>query len=71
MHKNMGSTDRKIRGGLAVLLLLAAWVLGFGTIGGVIAIVLAIVMVATAATEFCPLYAAFHLNSGHRASGAH
>ena len=71
MHKNMGDTDRKIRGGAAALLVLVAWAVGFSTIGGVIAIVLATVMAGTAAVGFCPLYTPFHINTGHRASGAH
>jgi hypothetical protein len=71
MHKNMGDTDRKVRGVAAALLLLVAWAVGFGTIGGVIAVVLATVMVGTAAVGFCPLYAPFHINTGHRASRAH
>jgi len=71
MHKNMGDTDRKVRGVATALLLLVAWAVGFGTIGGVIAVILAIVMAGTAAVGFCPLYAPFHIDTGHRASGAH
>jgi hypothetical protein len=71
MNKNMGDTDRTVRGVAAVLLLLVAWAVGFGTIGGAIAIVFAIVMAGTAVVGFCPLYAPFHIDTGHRASGAH
>jgi hypothetical protein len=66
MNKNMGETDRKIRGFvLAPLLLVAAWLFGFATIGGVVSIVLAAVMAGTAAIGFCPLYAPLHLSTRH------
>jgi hypothetical protein len=64
MHKNMGGTDRKIRGfALAPLFLVAAWLFGFATVGGVVSIVLAAVMAGTAAVGFCPLYAPLHVNT--------
>jgi hypothetical protein len=67
MHKNTGDIDRKIRGlVVAPLLLVAAWLFGFATIGGVISIVLAAVMVGTAAVGFCPVYQLLHVNTaGH------
>ena len=70
MHKNMGDTDRKLRGVAAALLLLAAWALGFGTIGGVVAIVFAMLMATTASIGFCPLYVPFHITTDHRPSHA-
>ncbi len=71
MHKNMGDTDRLVRGAAAVLLLLAAWALGFATIGGVVAVVLAIVMAVTASVAVCPLYMPFHIRTDHRSVHAH
>ena len=67
MSENMGQTDRTVRGLLAapVLVIAAFWV-GVGTVMGVIAMVLAVVMVATALVGFCPLYVPFHLHTnGH------
>ncbi len=71
MTKNMGNTDRKVRGFLVapVLVILALWT-GIATVTGVIAIVLAVVMVGTAVVGFCPLYVPFdlHTNGRHRAA---
>ena len=67
MSQNMGHTDRRVRGFLAapVLVIAALWV-GIATVVGVIAMVLAVVMVATALVGFCPLYVPFHLHTnGH------
>jgi hypothetical protein len=69
MVKNTGAIDRRIRAFvIAPLLLLAGWALGFGTIGGVIATVLAAVMVGTATLGFCPLYLPLHINTDHEAA---
>jgi len=65
--KNMGPVDQITRGVVAVVLVIAAVVAGFGTVGGVIALVLAGVLLATATTSFCPLYRALHLNTRRRA----
>lgn len=70
MTKNMGDTDRKIRGFVAApALLVVAWAIGFGSIGGVIATVLAAVMVGTAAVGSCPLYLPFHIDTDRRRAG--
>ena len=68
MNQNMGTTDRLVRAILvAPALLGAAAVAGFATVLGVIAIGLAVVMLATAAVGFCPLYVPLHLHTnGHR-----
>ena len=69
MKPNMGITDRRIRAFVvAPLLLVLAWLAGFGTIGGVIATILAVVMVGTAAVGSCPLYLPLHINTDHHAS---
>lgn len=70
MRLNMGSTDRAIRAFLVAPLLVAlAWWLGFGTVGGVLAAVLAVVMLGTAAVGSCPLYLPFHISTCHEAEG--
>ena len=68
MKPNMGITDRRIRAFVvAPLLLVLAWLAGFGTIGGVIATILGVVMVGTAAVGSCPLYLPLHINTDHHA----
>ena len=67
MKQNMGTADRIIRAVVvAPVLLVIAYVVGFATVVGVIATVLAVVMLATAAVGFCPLYVPFHLHTDHR-----
>jgi heme/copper-type cytochrome/quinol oxidase subunit 4 len=72
MKKNMGDMDRKIRGFVvAPILLVVALVVGLGSVGGVIAVVLAAVMAGTAAVGTCPLYLPFHLSTNHRMQTDH
>jgi uncharacterized membrane protein len=67
MKQNMGTTDRIIRAVVvAPVLLVIAYMVGFTSVVGVIATVLAVVMLGTAAVGFCPLYAPFHLHTDHR-----
>ena len=71
MKKNMGGMDRRLRGFiLAPVLVLVAWAIGFGTVGGIIALVLAAVMAGTAAVGSCPLYLPFHVDTGEHARHA-
>lgn len=70
MTKNMNTLDRALRAVVvAPLLVIAALFVGAGTILGVVLLVLAAVMLATAAVGFCPLYALFHLNTRRPAAG--
>ena len=56
MKGNMGAADRAARVILAALgWWLAAW-LGYATAGGVIVLVVAGILVVTAAVGYCPLY---------------
>ena len=65
MTKNMSILDRRLRGFLvAPLLVIAAFLVGAGSVAGIVLFVLAAVMVATAATGYCPLYALYHRFSG-------
>jgi Protein of unknown function (DUF2892) len=57
MRRNEGTIDRVVRLVLGVLALAGAFALGLGTVGGILAGVVGIVLLATAATGFCPLYA--------------
>jgi Inner membrane protein YgaP-like, transmembrane domain len=64
MTKSMNTLDRALRAlVVAPLLVIAALFVGAGTILGVVLLVLAAVMLATAAVGFCPLYALLHLNT--------
>jgi Inner membrane protein YgaP-like, transmembrane domain len=71
MKKNIGLTDRRVRGLAAVVLIVAAFALGIGTVGGIIALVLAVVMAATAAVSVCPLYMPFGINTARHLSKTH
>ena len=66
MLQNIGGTDRIVRIVLAVLLTVGAWMAGFGSIGGIILLVLAVVMLVTSAVGFCPLYAPFGFTTKRR-----
>jgi len=62
MKLNESNTDRIIRAVAGVVLLY----LGFGVLGGALAIVadvLGVVLLATAAIGFCPLYALLKLST--------
>lgn len=66
MKQNIGNPDRIVRIVLAVLLAAGAWMSGFGTVGGIILLVLAAVMLVTSAVGFCPLYAPFGFSTRPR-----
>ncbi|HEU0334920.1 MAG TPA: DUF2892 domain-containing protein [Gaiellaceae bacterium] len=57
MIRNMGMVDRGVRAFVVVpTAILGAFVLGAGTAAGMVLFVVAGVMLATAATAFCPTY---------------
>jgi uncharacterized membrane protein YkgB len=66
MKQNIGNTDRIVRIVIAALLIVGAWMAGFGTIGGIILLVLAVVLLATSAIGFCPLYLPFGFSTRSR-----
>ncbi|MGV8909029.1 MAG: YgaP family membrane protein [Propionicimonas sp.] len=66
MKQNIGNSDRIIRIVLAALLTIGAWMAGFGSIGGIVMLVLAVVMLVTSAVGFCPLYAPFGFTTKRR-----
>ncbi len=64
MTRNMSTLDRRIRGfAVLPLLVVAALIVGAGTILGIVLLVLAAVMLATSAVGFCPLYTLLHINT--------
>lgn len=57
MIRNMGTLDRGVRAFVvAPVAIGAALVVGAGTVAGVVLVVVVGVMLATAATAFCPTY---------------
>lgn len=63
MRHNEGNADRIVRLVIAAAAITLAAVVGFGTVAGIIGIVVAAVMVVTAASGFCPLYAVFGVST--------
>ena len=67
MIRNMGRTDRVIRAAVvAPILVVAAFLTGVTTVAGIVLLVAAAVMVATATTAFCPLYRLFGMDTRGR-----
>jgi hypothetical protein len=56
MIRNEGTVDRILRLVLAAAALLLSWLVGFGSLGGILLLVFAGVMLVTAAVGFCPSY---------------
>lgn len=64
MAKNMATLDRWIRALIiAPLAVLAAYLVGASTVGGVVLLVFALVMLVTALVGFCPIYAVLGLRT--------
>jgi hypothetical protein len=64
MTKNMSNLDRIIRTVIvAPAAIVAAILLGAGSIGGIVLLAVAAVMLATSAYGFCPLYAALGIHT--------
>ena len=68
MTKNMINLDRGLRAlVVAPAAVIAAVLVGAGSIGGVVLFAFAAVMLATSAVGFCPLYRLLHIDmSGRR-----
>ena len=79
MTRNMGTFDRALRAFvIAPVAILVAFVLGAGTLAGVIPLVVAGIMLASAATAFCPTYTVIGISTrphlhrvGHHLRGGH
>lgn len=57
MTRNMGKLDRGLRGFIvAPVAIVLAFIVGAGTIGGIILFVVAGIMLATSSTGYCPTY---------------
>lgn len=56
MKKNMGTTDRAVRGVVMVGAVVASGMIEFSTAGGIVLLAVAVMMALTAASGYCPLY---------------
>ena len=63
MVHNVGSVDRIVRIVVAVAAIGIAAAVGFGSIGGVVLLVVAAIMTVTAAVGSCPLYRLVGVNT--------
>jgi hypothetical protein len=66
MTSNESLVDRVIRVVVAVVALVAAFTVGIGSPLGIVLLVVAAIMLVTAAVGFCPLYRMFGLNTNRR-----
>jgi Protein of unknown function (DUF2892) len=67
MSKNMSNLDRGLRTFLvAPLAIVVAFVVGAGSIFGIVLFAIAAIMLATSAIGYCPLYTLLHLNTRGR-----
>ena len=60
---NVGNIDRIIRTIVGIALIIAPFAAGWPLLGLVISVIVGVVLVATAAIGFCPIYAALGLSS--------
>ena len=63
MSKNEGNLDRIARVVIAVVAVVVAIAVGIGSVGGIVLLVVAAVMLGTAAVGFCPLYRVLGINT--------
>jgi len=67
MPRNMNNTDRALRTFLITpAAIVVAFVVGAGSIAGIVLFALAAIMLATSAIGFCPLYKLLHLDTRGR-----
>jgi hypothetical protein len=66
MTQNIGTIDRAARVVVAFGLTLLSLSLGFGTMIGIVSLVVAGILLVTATVGFCPLYALFRISTRSR-----
>ena len=67
MSRNMNTTDRALRAFLvAPAAIVVAFLVGAGSIVGILLFALAAIMLATSAVGFCPLYRLLHIDTRGR-----
>ena len=63
MRTNEGTTDRILRAAAGVVAVVIALMTGLGSVGGILMLVVAAILLVTAATGFCPLYRVLGLST--------
>ncbi len=63
MNTNVGTTDKIARIVLGVVAAVVAFMVGAGSVVGVVLLVVAAILVVTAVTGFCPLYRVLGLST--------
>jgi hypothetical protein len=67
MTQNMGKLDRALRAFVvAPVAIVAGFLLGAGTVGGIILFVVAGIMLATAGSGYCPTYTVLGISTDPR-----
>ncbi len=67
MKRNMSDVDRIARLAVGIVAVVLAWIAGWTSVVGIVLMVLAAILVLTAAFAFCPLYAVLRLNTSAKA----
>lgn len=63
MKHNENTLDRMLRAGLGLVLGAVALAVGATSVGGILLLVVALVLLVTAAIGFCPLYAVLGIST--------
>ena len=63
MSTNENGIDRVVRIIIAIAAALGAWTVGFGSVLGIVLLIVAAIRVLTAVTGFCPLYRIFGMST--------
>jgi hypothetical protein len=70
MKKTVGSNDRVIRIVLAILAVVLAFAVGVSSALGIVALIVAAILLATAFSGFCPIYSLFRIDTLSGGSGS-
>ena len=63
MTTNESALDRGVRALIAVAAFIGAFMVGFGSVWGVVLVVVGAIVAVTAAVGFCPLYRVFGIST--------
>jgi len=70
MLTNESPLDRGLRAAAGLVAAIAAFVVGIGSVLGIVLIVVAAILLVTAAVGFCPLYRIFGIRTNEASSPA-
>lgn len=71
MAKNESGMDRIVRLVVGVVAVVLAFSVGAGSVAGLVLLVVAAIMLVTAAVGFCPLYRVFGISTNRTSVGSH